>query len=407
MVSIVATLVGSAILVAAPAREAHDAASLLRLVRAAVIPHEHLIETMPSDGRESARGDAIWTINQIGAPAVPFLLPYVRAHPRGEWDSEQRARAIALVCGLGRAARSAFAALAPLVRARDAELRGTVAVCLAHLGVSPRLVAPLILPLLSDRDSFVVREAVEGARQLGPAAAPALARLRRLAYRGDVYVRVAAVAAIGNIGRAARTARPTLDVALDDAEADVQAAAAVALVKTRIAPAGGLRHLLDMLAARGAYAEAIDWPRAAAWRLGELAPYPEGKAALPALVAALDTAPPEIHDGLAHAITTFGADAAASALVPLTKILDRDSFTNSKEACGALAALGARILPAVPALVRAASSSGNSSGPASQALLATARRSKDVRLAVKAECAKTSGWPLRRCQVLIAEIESH
>jgi HEAT repeat protein len=233
MVSIVATLVGSAILVSAPAREAHDAASLLRLVRAAVIPHEHLIETMPSDGRESARGDAIWKINQIGAPALPFLLPYVRAPPRGEWDSEQRARAIALVCGLGRAARSAFAALAPLVRARDAELRGTVAVCLAHLGVSPRLVAPLILPLLSDRDSFVVREAVEGARQLGPAAAPALARLRRLAYRGDVYVRVAAVAAIGNIGRAAWTARATLDVALDDAEADVQAAAAVALVKTR------------------------------------------------------------------------------------------------------------------------------------------------------------------------------
>jgi hypothetical protein len=399
-------LVGSAILVSAPAREAHDAASLRRLVRAAVIPHEHLIETMPSDGRESVREDAIWKINQLGAPAVPFLLPYVRARPRGEWDSEQRDRAIAIVCGLGRAARSAFAALAPLVRARDAELRGTVAVCLANLGVSPRLVAPLILPLLSDRDSSVIRQAVEGARQLGPAAAPALVRLRRLAYRGDVYVRVAAVDAIGNIGRAARTARPTLDVALDDAEADVQAAAAVALVKTRIAPAAGLRHLLDMLAARGAYAEAIDWSRAAAWRLGELATYPEGKAALPALVAALDTAPAEIHDGLAHAIASFGADAAASALVPLTKILDRDSFTNSKEACGALAALGPRILPAVPALVRAASSGGNSSGPASQALLATARRSKDVRLAVKAECAKTSGWELRRCQTLIDQMES-
>ena len=186
----------------------------------------------------------------------------------------------------------------------------------------------------------------------------------------------------------------------------MQAAAAVALVKTRIAPAAGLRHLLDMLAARGAYAEAIDWSRAAAWRLGELAPYPGGKAALPALVAALDTAPPEIHDGLAHAIAAFGADAAASALVPLAKILDRDWFTSSKEACGALAALGPRILPAVPALVRAASSNGNSSGPASQALRATARRSKDVRLAVKAECAKTSGWPLRRCQALIDQMES-
>jgi hypothetical protein len=120
-------------------------------------------------------------IDRIGAPAVPVLLPYVRAPARGEFAREQRARAVELVCRLGRAASGAFTALAPLVGADDPELRGDVAICLVHLGISPRLAAPHVLPLLRDRESSVVSDAVQAARELGPAAAPALPRLRRLA----------------------------------------------------------------------------------------------------------------------------------------------------------------------------------------------------------------------------------
>jgi HEAT repeat protein len=376
--------------------------ALAALVRTALMPQEYLFGPEKTDGREHVREWAEQAIDRVGAPAVPFILPFVRRRPRKDDDvaEELHGKAIELVCDLGRAASSAYAALVPFLKSDDVNTRATVARCLVDLGVSPRLVAPRVLPLLSDPESAVVRDLVAAAKQLGPAAAPALPRLLQLARDKDDSIRIGAIDTLGNIGPPARRAQPELEASLADAKAEVRVAAALALVKIRIDPAARLRLLLDLLASRDAQAKATKASEAAAWRLGELASYPEGKEVLRALVAAFDTAPPEIHGGLAHAVAAFGPAAADSALAPLTRDIERGF---NKEAVAALVAFGPKVLPAVPALVQALSG-GNGSVSASAALIATARRSKKISTAVTAECAKTSGRSRYLCGVVMKEI---
>jgi HEAT repeat protein len=376
--------------------------ALAALVRIALIPWQHPFGPERSDNREHVREWAVKAIRRVGAPAVPVIMPFVRRRPRrdDEVGEELRGKAIELVCDLGPAASSAYSALLPFLKSDDANMRMTVAGCLVALGVSPRLVAPRILPLLSDPEGAVVRDAVVAAKRLGPAAAPAVPRLRKLARDKDDYVRTAAIDTLGNIGAPARQARPEIEAAFADAKPEVHVAAALALVKIRVDPAARIRQLLDMLAAQDARSKATRSSEVAAWRLGELASYPEGKEVLRALVAAFDTAP-EIHDGLAHSVVAFGQDAAASALVPLTRDIEHGF---NKEAVGALIAFGPKSLPAVPALVRAMSEKGGDF--ALSGLAAASRRSKAIRSAVTAECAKTSGRPVYRCRLLMKEIDN-
>ena len=131
-------------------------------------------------------------------------------------------------------------------------------------------------------------------------------------------MRASAIDTIGAIGAAASSARPELEAALTDREISVQTAAALALVKTRADPAGGLQHLRDLLTGQSS--------RDAAWRLGELASQPEGKQVLAALVAGLGAANPANHEGFAHSIAAFGEEAAPTALVPLTKALGQGAM---------------------------------------------------------------------------------
>jgi HEAT repeat protein len=376
--------------------------ALAALVRTALMPQQHLLGPEKTDGREHVREWAEQAIDRVGAPAVPFILPFVRRRPPRDNDAaeELQGKAIELVCGLGRAASGAYAALVPFLKSDDANTRATVANCLVGLGVSASLVAPRVLPLLSDPSSAVVREVVVAAKQLGPAAAPALPRLRRLARDKDDFLRLGAIDTLGTIGPPARQARPEIEASLADAKAEVRVAAALALVKIRIDPAATLRHLLDLLASREAPAKATKASEVVAWRLGELASYPEGKEVLRALVAAFDTAPPEIHGGLAHSVAAFGPAAAGSALAPLTKDIERGY---NKEAVAALVAFGPKSLPAVPALVRALSDA-NGSVSVPTALIAIARRSKQVNTAVRAECAGTSGRSRYQCGVVMKEI---
>jgi HEAT repeat protein len=377
-----------------------DARPALReLLQAAFMSQEALIESMPSDGREEVRQWAVKAVDRIGAPAVPFILPYVRAEPRGASAAEQRRRAIDRLCALGPAARAAVPTLMPLLASRDGQTRGDVARCLVgNIRVAPAQIAPKVLPLLSDRDRWVVSEVVRATNALGPSAAPALPRLRKLARDGEASVRAAALDTIGAIGVGGASARPELDGALADPDTTVHTAAALALVKTRADPARGLQRLLDLLAGPNPR-------RDAAWRLGELASQPERKQVLSALVAALGTTNPGHHEAVAHAIAAFGEEAAPVALVPLTKALERDWYGLSKEACGALASFGPKILPAVPALVQTLAS-GNGFGSASQALLTTARRAPEVAAAVKARCQNTTGRQRSNCLTLIKQIDA-
>ena len=379
--------------------------ALAALVRIALMPEEHLyFPHEKTDGREHVREWAEKAINRVGAPAVPFILPFVRRRPPRDNDAaeELHGKAIELLCDLGRAASSAYADLVPFLKSDDTNTRMTIARCLVDLGVSPRRVAPRVLALLSDPERAVVRDVVAAAKQLGPAAAPALPRLRQLARDKEDSIRLGAIDTLGNIGAPARSARPELEAALADTKAEAQVAAALALVKIRIDPAARLRHLLDLLASRDAHAKATRASEVAAWRLGELASHPEGKEVLSALVAAFDTAPLEIHDGLAHAVAAFGPAAAGSALAPLTRDIERGF---NKETIAALVAFGPKSLPAVPTLVQAlADASKSNSVPA--ALIAIGRRSKQVSTAVRAECAATSGRSRYQCGIVLKEIAS-
>jgi HEAT repeat protein len=363
------------------------------------MPQEYLIESMPSDGREEVRLWAVKAIDRVGAPAVPFILPYVGGEPRSDFAAQQRRHAIDRLCGLGPAARAAVPTLMPLLASREERTRGDVARCLVgNIRVTPRQIAPKVLPLLADRDRWVVSEVVSVTKALGPSAAPALPRLRKLARDRDASVRAAAIDTIGAIGVPGASGRPELEGALADPDMTVQTAAALALVKTRADPARGLQRLLELLAGPRPHGEA-------AWRLGELASQPERKQVLSALVAALGTASSGNPDAVAHSIAAFGEEAAPTALVPLTRALERDWYGVSKEACGALATFGPKILPAVPALVQTLASA-NGFGSASQALLTTARRSPEVAAAVKARCQSTTGRQQSNCRTLIKRIDA-
>jgi HEAT repeat protein len=381
-----------------------DARPVLReIVEIAMMPHEHLIESMPSDGREDVRYWPRRAIPRIGAPAVPFLLPYLNPRSRADFD-DQRSEAISALCGLGPAARGAVPAMMPLIASRDAQTRGDVASCLVtNIQVEPKRIAPKVLPLLSDRDKWVFDRVVHATKHLGPAAAPAVPRLRTLARDKDGAVRVDAIDTLAAIGAGAAPARPELEAGLTDAEERVQIAAALALVKTRIAPEVGLRRSLELLTSKDMRGwRGASYPSAPG-RLGELASQPERQQVLAALVAALGTTNPATYNLVMHSIAAFGPDAAETALVPLTKSLSRPSYLASEEACAALASFGPKILPAVPALVQALATDY---GPPARALLTTARRSPEVAAAVKAECAKTTAPQARSCRSLIRQIEA-
>jgi HEAT repeat protein len=388
------------------AEHPRDAVPAIRpLASVALMPHEWLIERMPSDGREERRSAAAGAIRRIGAPALPALRPYLRKRPREEQEVEQLLLSVRLVCSLRRAARDAFPDLAAVLAVPHSEIRSEVAGCLATIGSPRELVAQKVLPLLADRDQEVVGSAALAAVTLGPAAAPALPRLRKLLDNPNGTVRVAAVDAIGNLGAAARPARAELEDGLTDGNEELRPAAALALVKTRLDPKGGLQFLLDQLAWKGPTDESPEPPPLdGIVRIGRLAAYPEGKVAMRALVAALGN--DRTDAAVARALAGFGAKAADMALVPLTKLVERGSYPTSKEASGALATFGAELLPSVPTLVLAVARGGDRSGQACAALVGSARRSKVVDRAVRAECAKTTGAAQRLCAAMLAELDA-
>ncbi len=356
-----------------------------------------LVEQIRRPGRE-ARIRAIGMLGRIGKPAAGSILPLIRI--QSDKFGGVRSVAQAALDAIGPAQRRLLPSLLGLARHDDARVRAAAIRQVGRMGRDGRAALPAMVEsladvndavqveardvligfgkrsvgvlagLLADRRSFVRRRAIEALGKIGPAAAPAVVRMRLLVSDSDVAVRretvralgrigtpeglvvgalargladsdptarLIAIAALGAIGRRAAAAVPGLIALEKDPELDVRAARAEALGKigrpTKLVGPALVKALGDPFIIRTRAAEGLR---------------KMGQPAIRALTRSLlDHPKPATRKLVAELLGTMKQSTAVPALM---QAMTDPSYAVRFKVHAALAEIGK---PAVPALTRA------------------------------------------------------
>jgi HEAT repeat protein len=206
---------------------------------------------------------------------------------------------------------------------------GLLAVALGVAATARAADLPLLMKQMNDPDADVRRAAARALGQMGPDATPAVPLLTAAVEKDrDLYVRRFSAQALGQIGPNASSAIPALTSALKDEKKEMIEAAVTALGKMGPAAVPALADAFKGSSfSKTAKAKGNNQPRMeseqaflrrrAAEALGRLGP--EAKAAVPALISALND--PAARIDAALALGEIGP-AARSAIPALTSIAD-------------------------------------------------------------------------------------
>jgi HEAT repeat protein len=195
---------------------------------------------------------------------------------------------------LGDEPAAAVPALGAALADPDADLRREAARALGAFKTGAAETVPLLETALADAKT--AHAAVGALGDLGPAAAPAVPALRRLAVTPakDMELRRKALWALGAIGEPAAMAAPDCLALLSGAEPELRLEAAIALLKWRLDTTPAVRVLNQSLAFTAGDASTADaYLRVhvvgrAAWAAGEHADVADGDTLARLAVAALD-----------------------------------------------------------------------------------------------------------------------
>jgi HEAT repeat protein len=211
-------------------------AALVRLGAPAVAPLREKL-TDPA-----ARVAAMEILGTIGRPAKPALPDMVKA--LADPDETYRSDAAVAIASLGVDAADAVPELRKLLEGASTPpgTRYSAAYALGRIGPAARPALEKLRELAATDDELLATVAVWAALKIDPADsslfASAVPRLRKALRSGDEIVRLEAAVALGDIGPDAKRALPILElVAEDDPLSSVREAAEQAIAKISAANA--------------------------------------------------------------------------------------------------------------------------------------------------------------------------
>lgn len=211
-------------------------AALVRLGAPAVAPlREKLADP-------AARVAALEILGTIGGPAKPALPDMIKA--LADPDEAYRSDAAVAIAGFGADAADAAPELSKLLESATAApgTRYAAAYALGRIGPAARPALDKLRELAAAEDELLATVAIWAALKIDPADsslfASAVPRLRKALRSGDEIVRLEAAVALGDIGPDAKPALPILElVAEDDPLSSVREAAEQAIAKISAANA--------------------------------------------------------------------------------------------------------------------------------------------------------------------------
>jgi HEAT repeat protein len=147
--------------------------------------------------------DVLEEIGPQGKDAVPSLVKRVKRNYPESYPPYMRTspRLVAIVGGIGPAAKAAIPCLLDALRHEDDGVREEAAWALAQIGQQPKEVIPALRRALRDKDKRVRRRAANALGAFGLAAKSALPDLREAEKDPEWAVRLAAAVAIISIER--------------------------------------------------------------------------------------------------------------------------------------------------------------------------------------------------------------
>jgi len=187
-----------------------------------------IIQAFKSPDRNH-RESAAYALGNIGQPietVVPVLIAAL-----GDGDNVIRERGALGLGKIGPPAVKAQAALRKALKDTDRTVASRAAWALGRLGASDEQTIAMLIESLQSTDINTLAAAA-----LGKAGKPGIDALVKMLARDPVR-RLLAVRALGQIGRPAAAAAPAVRKAIDDKDANVRRAAALALDKIFLAPA--------------------------------------------------------------------------------------------------------------------------------------------------------------------------
>jgi HEAT repeat protein len=282
------------------------------------------------DEDEKVRLATVRSLSEFGPAAksaVPALVALLKDKDAWvRWEADQALEA------MGPEAKAAVPLLTELLKDGDGQVRASAAHLLFVMGSEANAVVPALSALLTDKDVAVRGAAVFSLGKLGPTTVPLLTESlhdREAVVRGD------AARALGRIGPQAKAVVPVLVELIKDKDRSVRKSATLALMAIRPAPVAELAGFLN---SRDMFIR-----QAAAKSLGRMGP--EAKAAIPALIAALDK-DAESCDTVAEALKEIGS----ASVPPLIEVVKDKDATNRVAAAKVLGLFGGEAKAAVPAL---------------------------------------------------------
>lgn len=359
----------------APAVRAHAAHSLGQIGSPAVAAVPTLGKLL-ADPDKSVRGE---TVSALGAlPAEPAVLIPLLVQAAHDAEPAVRLRAMKALVALGPAAVDPLAKMLA-----DDDLEYWAGLALNELGSAATAAIPSLIEELQDEHLESRREAILALAAMGPKAEAAVAPLT--AALDDPALCGAAAYALGCIGPAAAPAQAKLETLSNSEEPMVQTVSVWALARITPEDAARKTHAVQLLA------KALTHPQqrireAAARGLVGLKPEPAvvlpalreamasadaaqvqnamdamaslGELAVPGLIEALEHEPSQVR--AAYILGEIGP-AAAAAVPALTKLLHADKAEVRREALFALGKIGPAAAAALPDVLAC-----YQSGPAEQ-----------------------------------------
>lgn len=273
----------------------------------------------------AVRSASVQSLSELGVQAVPSLTKALETPAE---DVVSLRNACDALAGIGHAAKPAVPGLLKLVDASQDVVKVHAMQALGNIGEEADTVVPKLAAALTDRHPRVRMHAARSLGQFGARAKPAVAPLGSALTDKVERVRLASAQALGQIGPDAAAAVPALAKALDDEAGTVTLSAAEALGKIGAAAAPAVAERLSNPKMRAL----------AAGVLGDLGP--QARAAVPALIKALQVPDSEGKQEIMLALGAIGSE-ARPAVPELLKTLKAEGDPTRAAAAFALAGIGA------------------------------------------------------------------
>lgn len=186
-------------------------------------------------GRGRDHQAAVAAFQKGGSKGIEVLIEILQTG-----TETQRQGAIAVLRGMGPAAKSAVPALQVMLDDRDPRTRIQAAEAVFEISQDAEDVVPVLILALHDERDEICQEAASAITRLGPAASAAVPPLIAALRDENPRVRGWAVAALGKLGATAADAIPSLEDACKDENPGVAAAAVTAIraIRSSGAPEG-------------------------------------------------------------------------------------------------------------------------------------------------------------------------